>query len=300
MAALPVTDTSKRFPGDRNHEQARKDSSSGSPWPLVLVLGAGAGPVAAPASCPLPPATAAAGRHHRHGGRRPPSRRRQGQGRQGDRSQPVPVELAGSRAGASPPIYRAASVIEADRLVDLVARTSGRVRAIDVEEGDWVEQGAGPGRAGERPRTDPAAQGRADPGRQEAPAGAQPRDAGRRADQPAGIRRPWNRPRDLAEAERDLAADRPGGDPHPGPLRRPHHRPPHRRRASRSAAGTPAFTLGDFSPLRVRVHLPEAVARKVDGRPAGAGRARGRRRGSSRPWSSASRRWSIRPPAPCA
>jgi membrane fusion protein (multidrug efflux system) len=30
------------------------------------------------------------------------------------------------------------------------------------------------------------------------------------------------------------------------------------------ALTTPAFTLGDFSPLRVRVHLPENVARKVN------------------------------------
>ena len=29
------------------------------------------------------------------------------------------------------------------------------------------------------------------------------------------------------------------------------------------AARTPAFTVGDFTPLRVRVHLPEAIARKV-------------------------------------
>ncbi|HPF36692.1 MAG TPA: efflux RND transporter periplasmic adaptor subunit, partial [Candidatus Krumholzibacteria bacterium] len=54
----------------------------------------------------------------------------------------VPVELARVERRGIDAYYKAASVLEADRLVDLVTKVQGRVRAVNVEEGDWVERGA--------------------------------------------------------------------------------------------------------------------------------------------------------------
>ena len=59
-------------------------------------------------------------------------------GKDKEEPKPVPVELARASARGIEAYYRAASVIEADRLVDLVARVQGRVRQVAVEEGSWV------------------------------------------------------------------------------------------------------------------------------------------------------------------
>ena len=52
---------------------------------------------------------------------------------------PIPVELCLVEGRGISSYYRAASVIEADRLVELVSRTRGRVHVVNVEEGDWVK-----------------------------------------------------------------------------------------------------------------------------------------------------------------
>ena len=55
---------------------------------------------------------------------------------------PVPVELARAEPRAIASYYRASSVVEADRQVELVAKTSGVVSRVNVEEGDWIRRGA--------------------------------------------------------------------------------------------------------------------------------------------------------------
>ena len=54
---------------------------------------------------------------------------------------PVPVELARAEPRRISAFYRAASIVEADRQVEIVTKVSGRVRKIAVEEGDWVREG---------------------------------------------------------------------------------------------------------------------------------------------------------------
>ncbi len=173
----------------------------------------------------------------------------------------VPVELALVEGRGIAAYYRAASVIEADRLVDVVARSDGRVRSIAVEEGDWVEQDAILAELEndrERIQLRKAELTLQDQSRQlersrqmldEQLISRQEFDAQDSA---------WR----LAEAERDLAAI---------VLEETRIRAAFAGRITarlivagqQVGPGTPAFTLGDFSPLRVRVHLPEGVARKV-------------------------------------
>ena len=175
---------------------------------------------------------------------------------------PVPVELAEVEGRGIAAYYRAASVVEADRLVDLVARSEGRVRTIALEEGAWVEQGAVLAEMEndrERIQLRKAELTLQDRQRQldrsaqmlaEELISRQEHD-----DQESACR--------LAEAERDLAAIA---------LEETRIRAPFSGRlidrriveGQQVGPGTVAFTLGDFSPLRVRVHLPEAVARKVE------------------------------------
>ncbi len=174
---------------------------------------------------------------------------------------PVPVELALVEGRGIAAYYRAASVIEADRLVELVAKTTGRVRAVNVEEGDWVQEGqvlAEMENDREQIQLRKAELTIADRKRQlnrsksmleEELISRQEFD-----DQESAFM--------MAEAERDLAAIA---------LEDTRIRAPFAGRLTERkvvtgqqlAAATPAFTIGDFSPLRVRVHLPEAIARKV-------------------------------------
>jgi membrane fusion protein, multidrug efflux system len=174
---------------------------------------------------------------------------------------PVPVELAQAQAHGISSYYRAASVIEADRLVDLTCRSTGRVQKILVEEGDWVEQGtvlAELENDREKIQVRKADLTLAD----------KKRLLDRNREMLAGelisrqefddVESGWK----LAEAERDLARL---------VLEETRIRAAFAGRVTdrkivtgqQVTVGAPAFTLGDFDPLRVRVNLPEIIARKV-------------------------------------
>jgi len=173
----------------------------------------------------------------------------------------VPVELARASRRQIAAFYRAASVIEADRLVDLVTRVQGRVQAINVEEGDWVQKG------------DVLAE--IENGREKIQL--------RRADLQSGEKeRLLERSREmlaeelishqdfvdadmafqLALAERDLASIA----VEETFIRAPFAGQVTERKivlGQQVILGGATFTLADFEPLRVRVHLPESVARKI-------------------------------------
>ncbi len=174
---------------------------------------------------------------------------------------PIPVELCLVEGRGISSYYRAASVIEADRLVELVSRTRGRVRVLNVEEGDWVTEGrilaelendreqiqlrkaelslAGKKRQLERSREMLAeeliSQQEFDDMDSAWQMGKAERDLARINLEDTRIRASF----DGRITERMIV---------PG---------------QQLAASSPAFTIGDFTPLRVRVHLPEAIARKV-------------------------------------
>ncbi len=175
---------------------------------------------------------------------------------------PVPVELAVVSGRGIAAYYRAASVIEADRLVELVAKTTGRVHTVNVEEGDWVEEGqilAELENDRERIQLRKAELTVADKKRQLARSESMLNEEliSRQEfdDQESATK--------MAEAERDLAAIA---------LEDTRIRASFAGRITdrkivngqQMAIASPAFTIGDFSPLRVRVHLPEAIARKVE------------------------------------
>jgi membrane fusion protein (multidrug efflux system) len=175
---------------------------------------------------------------------------------------PIPVEAAQVAARGIAAYYRAASVIEADRLVELPCRADGRVRTIAVEEGDWVKKDqilAELENDREKIQLRKAELTLADKQRQ--------LDRSRRMqDEELISQQEFDDVESafkLAEAERDLARIA---------LEETRVRAPFAGRITdrkvvlgqQVALSVPAFTLGDFSPLRVRVHLPENVARKVD------------------------------------
>ncbi len=174
---------------------------------------------------------------------------------------PVPVELALAQAHGISAYYRAASVIEADRMVDLTCRTTGRVQAIKVEEGDWVKRNtvlAELENDREKIQLRKAELTMADKKR------ILDRNREMLAEELISLQEfnevesAWK----LAEAERDLARLA---------LEETRIRAPFAGRITdrkivigqQVAITAPAFTLGDFDPLRIRVNLPEAVARKV-------------------------------------
>ena len=174
---------------------------------------------------------------------------------------PIPVELSRVEGRGISSYYRAASVIEADRLVELVSRTRGRVHLVNVEEGDWVEEGqilAELENDRERIQLRKAELTLADKKRQMDRSSEMLEEEIISQQEFDDMESAWR----MAQAERDLAKI---------------NLEDTRLRASFSGmitdrlvvpgqqlvAGAPAFTIGDFTPLRVRVHLPEAVARKV-------------------------------------
>lgn len=174
---------------------------------------------------------------------------------------PIPVELCLVEGRGIAAYYRAASVIEADRLVELVSRTQGRVARVNVEEGDWVEQGrilVELENDRERIQLRKAELTLGDKQRL--------RDRSRLMLEEELISQQEFDDVDsaykLAEAEKDLAAIA---------LEEKRIRAPFAGRITERkivpgqqlGALTPAFTIGDFVPLRVRVYLPEAIARKV-------------------------------------
>jgi membrane fusion protein (multidrug efflux system) len=174
---------------------------------------------------------------------------------------PVPVELALVEGRGIAAYYRAASVIEADRLVELVTKTTGRVRVVNVEEGDWVK------------KSQILAELENDRERiQLRKAELTVSDKKRLLDRSRSMLAEELISREefdvqesafkMAEAERDLAAialeDTRLRAPFSGRITERKIVP-----GQQLAIAASAFTIGDFTPLRVRVYLPEAIARKV-------------------------------------
>ncbi len=182
-------------------------------------------------------------------------------GKQEPEVMPVPVELAQARAHGISAYYRAASVIEADRLVDLPSRKTGRVQKLRVEEGDWVEKGdilAELENEREKIQLRQAELTLEDKMRllERSREMVASHLISQQEFDDAHSR--WK----MAEADRDLARI----SLEETLLRAPFAGQITERKivlGQQVTQGAPAFTLGDFSPLRMRVNLPEAVARKV-------------------------------------
>jgi membrane fusion protein (multidrug efflux system) len=173
----------------------------------------------------------------------------------------VPVELARVTRRGIDAYYKAASVIEADRLVDLVTKVPGRVHAVNVEEGDWVKKGQ---ILGELENDREQVQLRQADLKLEEQARVLARnqsmlDEGLISDQEFDTARSAY---DLAEADRDLARitleDTRIRAPFKGQVTDRKVVPGQQLNAT-----VALFTLADFSPMRVKVHLPENVASKV-------------------------------------
>ncbi|MFH1842605.1 MAG: efflux RND transporter periplasmic adaptor subunit [bacterium] len=174
---------------------------------------------------------------------------------------PVPVEVARVERRAIAAFYRAASVIEADRLVDLTAKVTGRVQVLNVEEGDWVRQGDilaelenGRERIGLRQAELRLAEQQRLHDRNQAM-----RTEGLISSQAfEDVQSAF----ELAEANRDLARI----VLEETIIRAPFNGQVTDRKivlGQQVYAAIPLLTLADFEPLRVRVYLPEAIARKV-------------------------------------
>lgn len=187
---------------------------------------------------------------------------RDGDGEKEEEAAAVPVELARVDRRGIDAYYKAASVIEADRLVDLVTKVQGRMRAVNAEEGDWVAKGD---IVAELENDREQVQLR----QAELKLAEQARllernrsmvDEGLISEQEFDTARSGY---DVAETERDLARIA---------LEETRIRAPFEGRVTERkvvlgqqvGAATALYTLGDFSPLRVRVHLPEGVARRID------------------------------------
>ena len=174
---------------------------------------------------------------------------------------PVPVELARAQPRAISAYYRASSVVEADRQVDLVAKVGGRVSRVNVEEGDWVRKGAVLAEIEnerERIQVKQAELKEAD----------QKRELDRRRallDQNLVTREEFATTESAygqARAEHELAGiqleDTILRAPFDGQITQRNIVPGQHLNPSE-----PMFALVDFEPLRVRINLPEAVARRV-------------------------------------
>jgi RND family efflux transporter MFP subunit len=177
------------------------------------------------------------------------------------RTPAVPVEVATVERRAVAAFHRAASSIEAARLVEVPCRAAGSVRAVTVEEGDWVV------RDQILAELDNARQ-KLELRRAELQLAEQRRKL-QRAEQMAGesliSQEEFDTQRtayERTEAERDLAAinltETYVKAPFAGQLTARHV-----VAGQQVLGGQAAFVLADFEPLRVRVHLPEAVAAKI-------------------------------------
>jgi membrane fusion protein (multidrug efflux system) len=173
----------------------------------------------------------------------------------------VPVELAVAEQRPISAYYRASSFVEADRQVQLVATTSGRVQRLNVEEGDWVRKGDV---MAELDNDREQAQLR----REELRVGDQDRELKRRESllaQKLVTQEDFDGTKsahDLAIVDRDIARiayeETLIRAPFDGQVTERKIVPGQHINISE-----PLFTLVDFEPLRVRIHLPESVARKV-------------------------------------
>jgi membrane fusion protein (multidrug efflux system) len=173
----------------------------------------------------------------------------------------VPVELARAASRTLSEYYRTASVVEADRLVGVISEGAGLVRRLHVEEGDRVAAGqilAELENEREKVQLRQTELRLADAQRllerQEAM-----RQEGLISDQSFDEARSAH---DLAETERDLARIA---------LQETIVRAPFAGiiterevvTGQQVGVGTTLFALGDLDPLRIKVHLPEPVARRV-------------------------------------
>ena len=174
---------------------------------------------------------------------------------------PVPVELAKAERRAISAFYRASSFVEADRHVELVAKTTGRVRKVNFEEGDWV-------RAGDVLAELENERERVSLRREKLKVEDQQRQLERNETllaQSLITQEEFDDARsafDLAEAERDLSAialeETIIRAPFDGQVTDRKIVPGQHVNQSEAL-----FTLVDMEQLRVRIHLPEVVARKV-------------------------------------
>ncbi|HMB70137.1 MAG TPA: efflux RND transporter periplasmic adaptor subunit [bacterium] len=174
---------------------------------------------------------------------------------------PVPVELARAETRSIAAFYRASSFVEADRQVNLVAKITGRVREVKVEEGDWVKQGDVLAEL-ENDREEIRLR------QEDLKLTEKERELTRSKsllEQSLVTQENYDVARsafDLAKTERDFAAvaleDTYLRAPFDGQITQRHVVP-----GQHINVAEPLFTLVDFTPLRVRVALPEAVARKV-------------------------------------
>ncbi len=174
---------------------------------------------------------------------------------------PTPVELALVEGRGIAAYYRSASVIEANRMVELVAKTNGRVRMINVEEGDWVSEGqilAEMENDRERIQLRQAELSLSDKKRQversrsmnkENLISRQELDDQESALEMAGTELELAT---IALAETRIRASFAGQITDRKVVL-----------GQQLAIAAPVFTIADFTPLRIRVHLPEAVARKI-------------------------------------
>jgi membrane fusion protein (multidrug efflux system) len=174
---------------------------------------------------------------------------------------PVPVELARAEARRISAYYRAASFVEADRQVDLVTKIAGRVQRVDVEEGDWVHEGdvlVELENSREKIRLRQAELKQRD----------QERELDRREsllEKNLITRDEFEDTRsavDLAIADRDLAEisveETVIRAPFDGQVTQRFVVP-----GQHIEVSEPVFKLVDFDPLRIRINLPEVVARKI-------------------------------------
>ena len=173
----------------------------------------------------------------------------------------VPVELAVVSRRSIAAYYKAASVIEADRLVDLVTKVQGRVQRVNVEEGDWVDRGQILAELqNDREKVQlKQAELRLQEQQRQLDRNAAMLEQNLISDQEYdAVKNAF----ELAETERDLARIA----VEETRVRAPFSGQITDRKVvlgQQINMGAALYTLADFRPLRVRVHLPEAVARKV-------------------------------------
>jgi membrane fusion protein (multidrug efflux system) len=174
---------------------------------------------------------------------------------------PVPVELATASFRPLAAYYRASSVLEADRHVELVAKVQGRVRKVLVEEGQWVREGQVLAELeNDRERVQlKQAELKLEEQERELERRGQLRDKSLITEEEFLVSQGKH---DLASTDRDLAAialdDTVIRAPFDGQVTQRTIVP-----GQHVLASAPLFTLVDFEPLRVRIHLPEAIARRV-------------------------------------
>ncbi len=173
----------------------------------------------------------------------------------------VPVAAARVERRPLAAFHRAASSIEASRLVDVPSRAGGRVSRTAVEEGDWVA-------AGETLAELDNERQKLELRRAELQLAEQQRQlarAERMLSESLISQQDYDAQRTTcaqAEAERDLAALNLAETfvtaPFAGQITA--------RRVvagQQVQAGQTTYTLAEFQPLRVRVHLPETVATRI-------------------------------------